>query len=130
MTALADPMATPEWAQARADWRAQADATFDRLHLLLSSPPASGVSREDIYAPVHDIAGLAGVFENHVLGKMSRALMEMLRRGPELLDASSLRVAQTYLVAMAALHARDIRGEGGSDGDAILAELAAIPTRD
>jgi hypothetical protein len=78
---------------------------------------------------MHDMGGLAPVFDYILLGKMARALMEMLRQAPDPIDPSTRSVARTYLVAMSALHARDVRGPNGADGDAILAELAAIPTR-
>ena len=129
MSAIANPMATPEWAQARADWRAQADASFAAMLARIDAAGPDDLDREDLYAPVHDIAGLAGVFEYLLLGKMARALMEMLRKGPDRLDASTLAVARTYTIAMTAIHARDLRGDSVKDGDAVLAELAAVSAR-
>ena len=37
-----------------------------------------------------------------------------------------VQVCKAYLSTLVALHAKDVRGEGGPAGEAILAKLAAI----
>jgi hypothetical protein len=37
-----------------------------------------------------------------------------------------LMVAKAHLAALVALHAKDVRGEGGPSGVAVLAKLASI----
>ena len=75
---------------------------------------------------MHDIAGLAGALGYPLLGKIARGLTEKLRGGPDMLGEDMLKLSRAYLVALAALHASDVRGEGGPAGEAILARLAAI----
>jgi hypothetical protein len=126
MSAAADPMASPEWESARADWYAMAAAEIARVSgdALSSSPDK--LARESVYAPVHDIAGLAGVFGYTLIGKIARGLMEVFRHGQDPLDEKTLRLARAYMMALSALHAKDMRGEGGAAGEAILAKLASI----
>ncbi len=126
MSAAADPQASPEWEAARADWRAQAEGEMRRIQIALNEAAPDQLAREVVYAPVHDVAGLAGVFEYVLLGKIARGLMEMLRTAPNPLDARTLAVSKAYLAAMTALHAKDVRGEAGAAGEAILARLASI----
>ena len=115
-----------EWAEARNDWRAQADEALTSLWEKARDASSGDLARNDIYAPVHDLAGLAPVFEYHLVGQMARALMERLRCGPDVLDDNALLVTKTYLTALDAVHKRDVRGEPDRDGEALLAKLASI----
>jgi hypothetical protein len=81
---------------------------------------------ETIYAPMHDMAGLAGVLGYPLLGKIARGLIETLRKGANPLDDRMLMVAKAHLAALVALHAKDVRGEGGPAGVAVMAKLASI----
>lgn len=116
----------PEWAQARSDWRTQADEALASLWEKARDAQPGELASSDIYAPVHDLAGLAPVFEYHLVGQMARALMERLRCGPDTLDDEALLVAKTYLTAMDAVHKRDLRGQPDHEGEALLAKLASI----
>lgn len=120
------PAEAPEWAEARRDWRAQADTSFADLWTKARDAQPGDLKREDIYAPVHDLAGLAPVFEYHLVGNMARALMERLRSGPDIIDETMLLVVKTYLTALEAIHKRDIRGEPDSEGEALLSKLASV----
>ena len=116
----------PEWAEARRDWRAQADEAIAGVWEKARDAMPGDLAREDVYAPIHDLAGLAPVFEYHLVGSMARTLMERLHSGPEILDESMLLVVKTYLTAIDAVHKRDIRGEPDHEGEALLAKLATI----
>jgi hypothetical protein len=126
LSAAADIQASPEWEAARQEWRAQADGELSRMQAAVLAAAPDQLAREVVYAPVHDIAGLAPVFDYMLLGKIARGLMEQLRQGPNPLDARMLAVCKAYLAAMSALHAKDVRGEAGPAGEAVLARLASI----
>ncbi len=126
MSAMADPQASPEWEAARMDWWKQAQGEITKLHKAVSEATPGNLSRSVVYAPVHDLAGLAGVFGYDLIGKIARSMMEALRRGPDPIDERMLTVCRAYIAALSALHAKDVRGAGGASGDAILAKLASI----
>ena len=122
----AEPQLSPEWESARADWYKQAEGELARVTKVLADAQPGTLERHFVYAPMHDIAGLAGVLGYPLLGKIARGLTENLRRGPDMLDDKMLNLAKAYLTTLSALHAKDVRGEGGDAGEAILAKLAAI----
>jgi hypothetical protein len=126
MSAAADPTLSPEWEQARAEWWNQAAHDLARLQSNVNSAQPGELKLETVYVPMHDMAGLAGVLGYPLLGKIARGLIETLRRGADPLDARMLTTAKAYLAALVALHAKDVRGEGGASGEAILAKLASI----
>ncbi len=126
MSAAVDTQESPEWAAARNDWREQADASLAGLQTALQTATPDSLDLETIYAPVHDLAGLAPVFEYHLLGSLARSLMEALRAGPNPLNEGMINACRAYVTAMSALHAKDVRGEVGAEGDAILAKLASV----
>jgi hypothetical protein len=126
MSASADPQVSPEWEQARAEWWKQAEGELARISKAVNDTAPGALSRDLVYPPIHDVAGLAGVFGYHLVGKVARALMDTLRRAPDPLEERMVQVCKAYLATLMALHAKDIRGEGGPAGEAILAKLAAI----
>ena len=126
MSASADPMQSPEWEAARRDWYEQARTQLDTLQHAANGATPGSLALETIYGPMHDMAGLAGVFGYDMLGKIARSLIETLRKGANPLDDRMLMVARAHLAALAALHARDVRGDGGPQGLAILAKLASL----
>lgn len=126
MSASTDPMQSPEWEAARVEWYEQARTHLGALQQAVNAAIPGSLALETIYGPMHDMAGLAGVFGYDMLGKISRGLIETLRKGANPLDERMLMVAKAHLTALVALHARDIRGDGGPQGLAILAKLASI----
>jgi len=126
MSASADPTASPEWEAARAEWWQGAHTELARLQKTVNEAQPGSLQLETIYAPMHDMAGLAGVLGYPLLGKIARGLIETLRKGANPLDEKMLMVAKAHLAALVALHAKDVRGEGGSAGVAVLAKLASI----
>ena len=126
MSASADPTASPEWEAARADWWQQTKGQLDTLHSTVNGATPGSLKLETIYAPMHDMAGLAGVLGYPLLGKIARGLIETLRKGANPLDDKMLMVAKAHLAALVALHAKDVRGDGGHAGVAVLAKLASI----
>ena len=66
------------------------------------------------------------LFQPALLGKIARGLIETLRKGANPLDDRMLMVAKAHLAALVALHAKDVRGEGGPAGVAVMAKLASI----
>jgi hypothetical protein len=122
----AEPQLSPEWESARADWWKQAEGELSRIQKALNEAQPGAIDRHFVYAPMHDVAGLAGVLGYPLLGKIARGLTENLRRGADPLDEKMLNLSKAYLSTLVALHARDVRGEGGDAGEAILAKLAAI----
>jgi CelD/BcsL family acetyltransferase involved in cellulose biosynthesis len=126
MSASTDPTQSPEWEQARKDWYEQARAQLTQLQTAVTGATPGSLALETIYAPMHDMAGLAGVFNYDLLGKIARGLIETLRKGANPLDEKMLMVARAHLAALVALHAKDVRGAGGPQGVAILAKLASI----
>ncbi len=126
MSASIDPTTSPEWEQARAEWWAQAKTQLGELQDAVNGATPGTLKLETIYAPMHDMAGLAGVLGYPLLGKIARALIETLRKGANPLDEKMLMVAKAHLAALTALHAKDVRGEGGAAGVAVMAKLASI----
>lgn len=126
MSASTDPTMSPEWEQARAEWYGQTKTELQRLQDAVNGAVPGSLQLETIYAPMHDMAGLAGVLGYPLLGKIARALIETLRKGANPLDDKMLMVAKAHLAALVALHAKDVRGEGGPAGVAVLAKLASI----
>jgi hypothetical protein len=126
MSASVDPTASPEWEQARAEWWGQTKVQLAELQNAVNGATPGSLKLETIYAPMHDMAGLAGVLGYPLLGKIARTLIETLRKGANPLDERMLMVAKAHLAALAALHAKDVRGEGGASGVAVLAKLASI----
>ncbi|MDZ4759993.1 MAG: hypothetical protein SGJ21_02850 [Alphaproteobacteria bacterium] len=126
MSTSADPLASPEWEAARSDWYTQAEGDLSRLQKIVATAAPGELVREIVYAPMHDVAGLAGVLGYPLLGRIARSLAEALRRGANPLDDKTLTVCRAYLATLVALHAKDVRGEGGAGGEAILARLASI----
>lgn len=126
MSASADPTASPEWEAARAEWWQGTQTELARLQKIVNEAQPGTLQLETIYAPMHDMAGLAGVLGYPLLGKIARGLIETLRRGANPLDEKMLMVAKAHLAALVALHAKDVRGEGGPAGVAVLAKLASI----
>jgi hypothetical protein len=126
MSAAADPTATPEWEAARAEWWQQAQTELGRVQKIVNEAQPGSLKLETVYAPMHDMAGLAGVLGYPLLGKIARGLIETLRKGSNPLDEHMLKVAKAHLAALVALHAKDVRGEGGETGVAVLAKLASI----
>jgi hypothetical protein len=122
----ADPTLSPEWEAARADWWRQAQTELGKLQATVNAATPGSLALHTIYAPMHDMAGLAGVLGYPLLGKIARALIETLRKGSDPLDEKMLMVAKAYTAALVALHAKDVRGEGGAGGEAVLAKLASI----
>jgi hypothetical protein len=122
----AEPQLSPEWEAARADWWNQAGPDLAKLQQLVNEAQPGALKLEAIYAPMHDMAGLAGVLGYPLLGKVARGLIETLRKGADPLDDKMLMVARAHVGALVALHARDVRGEGGAGGEAVLAKLASI----
>jgi hypothetical protein len=119
-------MASPEWEAARAEWWQGAKTELTRLQETIVAATPGSLHLETIYAPMHDMAGLAGVLGYPLLGKIARGLIETLRKGANPLDEKMLMVATAHLAALVALHAKDVRGEGGPAGVAVLAKLASI----
>jgi hypothetical protein len=126
MSAMNDPTQSPEWEQARAEWWESARAQLADLQTTVNAAQPGALKLETIYAPMHDMAGLAGVLGYPLLGKIARALIETLRKGANPLDDKMLMVAKAHLAALVALHAKDVRGEGGPAGVAVLAKLATV----
>ena len=126
MSASADPTQTPEWEAARAEWWQTAQGELARLQKTVNEAQPGALKLETIYAPMHDMAGLAGVLGYPLLGKIARALIETLRKGANPLDEKMLMVSKAHLAALVALHAKDVRGDGGQAGVAVLAKLASI----
>jgi hypothetical protein len=126
MSASVDPTASPEWEAARAEWWETTRGQLDGLQKTVNAAAPGTLKLETIYAPMHDLAGLAGVLGYPLLGKIARALIETLRKGANPLDDRMLLVARAHLAALVALHAKDVRGEGGNAGVAVLAKLASI----
>ena len=126
MSASADPTQTPEWEAARAEWWQTAQGELGRLQKAVNEAQPGTLKLETIYAPMHDMAGLAGVLGYPLLGKIARALIETLRKGANPLDEKMLMVSKAHLAALVALHAKDVRGDGGQAGVAVLAKLASI----
>jgi len=126
MSVSADPMASPEWEQARAEWYGQTKADLQRLQDAVNGATSGSLPLDAIYAPMHDMAGLAGVLGYPLLGNIARGMIETLRKGANPLDDRMLMVAKAHLAALVALHAKDVRGEGGPAGVAVLAKLASI----
>lgn len=126
MNAAENQTEAPEWAEARRDWRKQADEALAGVWEKARDAMPDQLTRADIYAPIHDLAGLAPVFEYHLVGNMARALMDRLRTGPDSLDEQMLLVVKTYLTAIEAVHKRDVRGEPDQEGEALLAKLASV----
>jgi len=126
MSASVDPTQSPEWESARQDWYNMAKAQLDQLQQTVNAATPGSLALETIYAPMHDMAGLAGVFGYNLLGKIARSLIETLRKGANPLDDKMLMVARAHLSTLSALLAKDVRGEGGPQGVAILAKLASI----
>jgi len=126
MSAAVDPTVSPEWEQARAEWWSQTKGELARLQDAVNGATPGSLKLETIYAPMHDMAGLAGVLGYPLLGKIARALIETLRKGANPLDDKMLMVAKAHLAALTALHAKDVRGEGGAAGVAVMAKLASI----
>jgi len=126
MSASADLTESPEWESARAEWWGQAKTELARLQDAVNGAAPGTLKLETIYAPMHDMAGLAGVLGYPLLGKIARALIETLRKGANPLDEKMLMVAKAHLAALTALHAKDVRGEGGAAGVAVMAKLASI----
>ena len=81
MSASTDPMQSPEWEAARHDWYEQARTQLDTLQQAVNGATPGSLALETIYAPMHDMAGLAGVFGYDMLGRISRSLIETLRKG-------------------------------------------------
>jgi hypothetical protein len=126
MSTSAEPQLSPEWEAARADWWQQTDTELARLQKIINDAQPDTLQLETIYTPTHDIAGLAGVLGYPLLGKIARGLIETLRKGANPLDARMLMVSKAYVTTLVTLHAKDMRGEGGSSGEALLAKLASI----
>jgi hypothetical protein len=126
MSAMNDPTQSPEWESARAEWWDGAKTQLAELQATVNAAAPGSLKLETIYAPMHDMAGLAGVLGYPLLGKIARALIETLRKGANPLDDRMLMVAKAHLAALVALHAKDVRGEGGPAGVAVLAKLASI----
>ncbi len=126
MSASPDPTDSPEWESARSEWWGQAKTELARLQDAVNSAAPLSLKLETIYAPMHDMAGLAGVLGYPLLGKIARSLIETLRKGANPLDDRMLMVAKAHLAALTALHAKDVRGEGGQAGVAVMAKLASI----
>ena len=126
MSASADPTESPEWEAARSEWWQTAQGELARLQKTVSEAQPGSLKLETVYAPMHDMAGLAGVLGYPLLGKIARALIETLRKGANPLDEKMLMVAKAHLAALVALHAKDVRGDGGQAGVAVLAKLASI----
>jgi hypothetical protein len=126
MSASADPTQSPEWEAARADWWQQTKVQLEQLQKNVNDAAPGSLKLETIYAPMHDMAGLAGVLGYPLLGKIARGLIETLRKGANPLDDRMLMVAKAHLAALVALHAKDVRGDGGQAGVAVLAKLASI----
>lgn len=126
MSAAIDPTASPEWESARQEWWQQAKGELERLQQAVNGATSGSLKLETIYAPMHDMAGLAGVLGYPLLGNIARALIETLRKGANPLDERMLMVAKAHLAALVALHAKDVRGDGGQAGVAVMAKLASI----
>jgi hypothetical protein len=126
MSASADPKESPEWEAARSEWWQTTQGELARLQKTVNEAAPGTLKLETIYAPMHDMAGLAGVLGYPLLGKIARGLIETLRKGANPLDEKMLMVAKAHLAALVALHAKDVRGEGGPSGLAVLAKLASI----
>jgi hypothetical protein len=126
MSAYADPTTSPEWEAARAEWWDGAKTQLAELQATVNAAQPGTLALETIYAPMHDMAGLAGVLGYPLLGKIARGLIETLRKGANPLDDRMLRVGKAHLAALVALHAKDVRGEGGPAGVAVLAKLATV----
>ena len=126
MSASVDPTTSPEWEAARAEWSAQVKGQLETLQQAVNGATPRSLALETIYAPMHDMAGLAGVLGYPLLGKIARGLIETLRKGANPLDDKMLMIARAHLAALVALHAKDVRGDGGPQGVAILAKLASV----
>lgn len=126
MSAAVDPTESPEWEAARTEWWRGARVQLDELQAAVNGATPGSLSLDTIYVPMHDMAGLAGVLGYPLLGKIARGLIETLRKGANPLDERMLTVAKAHLAALVALHAKDVRGEGGPAGVAVIAKLASI----
>jgi hypothetical protein len=126
MSSSVDPTASPEWESARAEWWGQTKTQLEDLQNAVNGASPGTLKLESIYAPMHDMAGLAGVLGYPLLGNIARGLIETLRKGANPLDDRMLMVAKAHLAALVALHAKDVRGEGGPAGVAVLSKLASI----
>ena len=126
MGASVDPTESPEWEATRTEWWEQVKGQLETLQQAVNGATPGSLALDTIYAPMHDMAGLAGVLGYPLLGKIARGMIETLRKGPNPLDDKMLMIAKAHLAALVALHAKNVRGDGGPQGLAILAKLASI----
>jgi len=101
---------------ARAQWWAQVNGQLETLQQAVNGEMPGSLALETIYAPMHDMAGLAGVLGYPLLGKIARGLIETLRKVGDPLHDKMLMIARAHLAALVALHAKDVRGDGGPQG--------------
>jgi hypothetical protein len=124
-----DITGSPEWASARQDWREQSGADLERLEAHLAGAAPGVLKLEAVYTPLHDMAGLAGVLGYPLMGRIARELIETLRRGADPLDANMLLLARAHIAALRALHEKNVPGDGGAAGSAVMAKLASLHAR-
>ena len=74
MSASVDPTQSPEWEAARQDWYNMAKAQLDQLQQTVNAATPGSLALETIYAPMHDMAGLAGVFGYNLLLSHTRRM--------------------------------------------------------
>ena len=126
MSASVDPTESPEWEAARSEWWEQAKGQLETLQKAVNGATPGSLALETIYAPMHDMAGLAGVFGYDMLGKIARSLIETLRKGANPLDDRMLMVASDRLSAFDVVMKAPVPGKGkltvrfeGEDGKVI-----------
>lgn len=98
---------------------------FDQLQGLIDNPtPHDDAWRTDIYRLAHDLKGQGSTFGHELVTRIAQGLCILIREGGSCNGPSFAKHATAHCEALRAVLDKDIRGDGGEHGQALLRILA------
>lgn len=117
---------TPEMcAVYRKATRGQLDGLAAAIERMRSADVPWSDARDDAYGIAHNIKGQGNSFGYPLMTDVGVSLLVLLR-GREACDEGVIRIAEAHLAAMQTIMDKDIQGDGGATGQALVQRLSTL----
>lgn len=110
------------------DWIREALGECRRLQAALAAE-GDAAAAERLYAIAHDVKGVSGGVGYALLTRIGDSLCRMMTRASRADTPEALKAIDAHLRAAELIVEKDITGNGGPHGEALIAELAAVAER-
>src|SRR5262245_24653758 len=109
----------------RAGFRENFERALTSIDGLMAHPDYwNPVWRRQLYRMSHDLKGLGGTFDYRLITTIGEALCSLINNADLPDDRFLQRRIIAHVAALKAIHQFDLKGDGGSEGERLLATLA------